>query len=197
MQLPIWRCHKQVEAFQIFSITARPKMKNGEVVPPQMVQVPHGDGFGSVFPSAQKTEYVLRDVSGLLEAVVSDEFVMDHHVHTGGYFVRYENGYESFSPQAEFEAGYLPGPLKRMLHLKIGSDDWQPTQDDLIAIIDMFAAAAKDPEGSVVGTYKDFVHSEIKTVGRTDDLELVTCEIHRPKRSFYRRIADKLKGGKQ
>lgn len=39
---------------------------------------------------------------------VSVEWVKAHKVSANGYLVRYDNGYESFSPAAEFEAGYTP-----------------------------------------------------------------------------------------
>lgn len=39
---------------------------------------------------------------------VSPEFVAKHDPVAGGYFVAYADGYESFSPAAEFEGGYSP-----------------------------------------------------------------------------------------
>lgn len=35
-----------------------------------------------------------------------DAYFARHQPQVGGYFVRYEDGYESFSPAAAFEAGY-------------------------------------------------------------------------------------------
>lgn len=37
---------------------------------------------------------------------VSKEWLDKHQPAVGGYFVRYEDGYESFSPADAFEAGY-------------------------------------------------------------------------------------------
>jgi hypothetical protein len=37
---------------------------------------------------------------------VSDEFMRKHRPQLGGFYVRYEDGYESFSPAKAFEEGY-------------------------------------------------------------------------------------------
>lgn len=37
---------------------------------------------------------------------VSDEYIAKHHPAIGGYYVRYEDGYESWSPKEAFENGY-------------------------------------------------------------------------------------------
>lgn len=37
---------------------------------------------------------------------VSPEWFMKHQPETGGYFVVYDDGYESYSPAAAFEGGY-------------------------------------------------------------------------------------------
>lgn len=39
--------------------------------------------------------------------VVGQAFIDKHQPVTGGYFVVYEDGYESFSPAAAFESGYF------------------------------------------------------------------------------------------
>jgi len=40
------------------------------------------------------------------EIRVDAAYLGKHHPEAGGYFVRYGDGYESFSPAAAFEAGY-------------------------------------------------------------------------------------------
>lgn len=40
--------------------------------------------------------------------VVSAEYVNKHKPQVGGYYVRYADGYESFSPADAFESGYTP-----------------------------------------------------------------------------------------
>ena len=37
---------------------------------------------------------------------VSDNFIDKHNPQVGGYFVRYADGYESYSPAQAFEEGY-------------------------------------------------------------------------------------------
>jgi hypothetical protein len=38
--------------------------------------------------------------------IVHNEYVMRHQPQVGGYYVVYEDGYESWSPAKVFEAGY-------------------------------------------------------------------------------------------
>lgn len=38
--------------------------------------------------------------------MVSHEYIDKHKPEAGGYYVQYENGYESFSPAKAFEEGY-------------------------------------------------------------------------------------------
>lgn len=43
-------------------------------------------------------------------ACVSREYFKKHDPQIGGYYVRYEDGYESFSPEKVFEEGYSEVP---------------------------------------------------------------------------------------
>ena len=73
--LPIWKCHKEVEAFKIESISPMP-----------------GGGYR---------------VSGEGFMVVVDQpTFLKHAPQPGWYYVRYADGYESFSPADAFEQGY-------------------------------------------------------------------------------------------
>lgn len=77
-----YRCHKVVQAARIFSLA------------------PQGDGRAVAKwenPAAQDGHDVV-----MLPAA----YVAKHQPVVGGYFVRYEDGYESFSPAAAFESGY-------------------------------------------------------------------------------------------
>ncbi|HGL5374106.1 TPA: hypothetical protein ACKFCW_002978 [Citrobacter farmeri] len=47
-------------------------------------------------------------VEGGLHFDVNDAWLAKHEPARGGYFVRYEDGYESYSPAATFEMGYTP-----------------------------------------------------------------------------------------
>ena len=77
--LPRWRSHKVVEGFRI-----------------------------QWWETTNSGELVLFGWDGdrYLKAEVSAAYVEKHTPRVGGYFVRYEDGYESFSPAAAFEGGY-------------------------------------------------------------------------------------------
>lgn len=77
--MPRYRCHKEVSAIKIATITFSPL----------------GDAL------------VLTPVeSGVAPVTVGAKYVNKHNPRAGGYYVRYEDGYESFSPADAFESGY-------------------------------------------------------------------------------------------
>jgi hypothetical protein len=75
-QLPKYRSHKEVWAL---------KIKDIKIV----------EGVTILYP----------EETGYKAFAVSAEYVEKHEPKVGGYFVRYENGHESFSPAEPFEAG--------------------------------------------------------------------------------------------
>lgn len=75
-QLPKYRSHKEVWAL---------KIKDIKIV----------DGIRIIVPEEQGYEML----------AVTKEYFDKHNPQVGGYFVRYENGHESFSPAEPFEAG--------------------------------------------------------------------------------------------
>ncbi len=79
MEMPKYNCHKQVWALKIASIGLRE------------------DGGASIFPVEEGYDYF----------VVSADYMKKHNPQPGGYFVRYKDGYESFSPADAFEEGYV------------------------------------------------------------------------------------------
>ncbi len=80
-ELPRYRCHKVVEAFRIGMIGTTPI--TGEVVTTHLV---HEDGK--------------------MGAYVSQAYMDKHKPQLGGYYVRYSDGYESWSTAEAFEGGY-------------------------------------------------------------------------------------------
>lgn len=80
--LPRWQCHKIVQAAQIESIRDQ--------------HVPDGAILG---------------LTGGFTVKVDAKWVDRHQARVGGYYVVYEDGYASYSPQAAFEGGYTPLPL--------------------------------------------------------------------------------------
>lgn len=78
-----YTCHKTVEAFKIERIRF--------------------SSAGGNWLFAQDT----RDEGQEVESVhVTNEYIEKHDPHVGGYYVKYADGYESFSPTGPFEAGY-------------------------------------------------------------------------------------------
>ncbi len=50
------------------------------------------------------------ELHGLVAIGVSQEYMAKHDPQPGGYYVRYADGYESFSPAKAFEGGYATIP---------------------------------------------------------------------------------------
>lgn len=91
--LPRYRCHKVVEAAEIRGVTLIA-------------------GRGAVLQLHLGTTMVSRGVETdhCVEVEVGRDWCDHHKVQPGGYFVRYADGYTSFSPAAAFEEGYAPEP---------------------------------------------------------------------------------------
>jgi len=81
--LPLYRCHKLVRAIQIHTIAHRVSED--------------GETHYYIYP---------RDVPSVGPFPVSAEYMDKHKPQCGGYYVVYEDGYESFSPADAFENGY-------------------------------------------------------------------------------------------
>lgn len=80
--LPLYQSHKVVGAFQIAAIL---KVNNG------VAEV-----------------YALKDESENYSVYVSKTWLDKHNPQIGGYFVMYDDSYQSYSPAKAFEAGYTP-----------------------------------------------------------------------------------------
>lgn len=81
-----YQCHKRVEAAKILDIGQQ------KIV------------------STDSVETLLKLEGETFALIVSKEYVAKHKPQIGGYFVRYDDGYQSFSPAAAFEAGYTEVP---------------------------------------------------------------------------------------
>lgn len=79
MEMPKYNCHKKVWALKISE-----------------VEITDSDGGG--FLKFEDERFSNRDMSS--------EFMTKHKPKSGGYFVVYEDGYNSFSPKDVFEDGY-------------------------------------------------------------------------------------------
>ncbi len=80
--LPRYRCHKEVRALKIAAVEYDARTAEFWIAPEP--------GQGRPFGKFQ----------------VSEEYVKKHKPAAGGYYVLYDDGYESFSPAAPFESGY-------------------------------------------------------------------------------------------
>lgn len=79
--LPMYQCHKRVQACRIKAVTRDDVTGAWTIVPEE----------------------------GHLEPfLVTESYVKRHNPRVGGFFVRCRDGYSSFSPAREFEDGYLP-----------------------------------------------------------------------------------------
>lgn len=87
--LPKYKCHKRVWALQIESVepdAVRAEAEGGRET----------DGSTWLHP-------VNKDYAPFK---VSKEYAEKHSPEIGGYWVQYEDGYQSYSPAAPFESGY-------------------------------------------------------------------------------------------
>ena len=79
MEMPQYQCHKKVWALQIEKVAPDPRT-------------------GGAVLTFEEKPYAPRRVDA--------SYVVKHDPQPGGYFVRYKDGYESFSPADAFESGY-------------------------------------------------------------------------------------------
>ncbi len=84
-QMPRYKCHKEVWALKIATVEGGgPIGDTGEE-----------DGGTLHFEDAQ-----------FAPKIMTAEYMSKHRPVSGGYYVRYPEGYESWSPADAFEAGY-------------------------------------------------------------------------------------------
>jgi len=178
MNFPTYKCHKEVQAFKIHTITAQALgTAEGNVVQPEMVAVgTNEDGSPRLLPSAQKTEYVLTDETGEFSVVVSEDFVVKHNVYSEGYFVRYSDGYQSFSPKEAFEEGYTVSEEKSVIVIRVGNSRWTPRMEELEQVMELFVNATTDPKGAVVAVNHG-IRLEADQVLRTETENMFVCSV--------------------
>lgn len=85
-ELPRYRCHKVVQAAKIAWIECGRRDRTGP-------------GATLLFGASIGPDCV-SSIS------VSETYMGKHNPQPGGYYVRYEDGYESYSPAEAFESGY-------------------------------------------------------------------------------------------
>lgn len=80
IELPSYQSHKTVHALKIKALE------------------PHPEHPGEYLLTPEDSTYA--------PFMVSREYVNKHNPSVGGYYVTYEDGYESWSPAEAFESGY-------------------------------------------------------------------------------------------
>ena len=85
VEMPRYKCHKQVWALKIASITWDGEGEDREY-----------DGSWMITPADK----------GYAPFRVDAEYMRRHRPSAGGYYVVYDDGYKSFSPAKAFEEGY-------------------------------------------------------------------------------------------
>lgn len=79
-EMPRYKCHKEVWALKIASISPQDE----------------ADGTAMISPADE----------GYAAFPVSQEWQQKHQPQVGGYYVVYDDGYKSYSPAKAFEDGY-------------------------------------------------------------------------------------------
>ncbi len=94
MSLPTYVCHKRVEAFKIGAVVRTTPVASIKEMPR--------------YPNEALAMWLMPDAShvGVPAVNVSHDYMRKHKPQPGGYFVRYKDGYESYSPADAFEDGY-------------------------------------------------------------------------------------------
>jgi hypothetical protein len=111
VEMPRYRCHKEVWALQIAAIEFDLDRKE-----------PNEEGEeGATITPAEKGYAPFR---------VSAEYVRKHKPQVGGYYVVYKDGYKSFSPADAFEEGYT-----RLDQYGRINERRKPTVEELEAIL--------------------------------------------------------------
>ncbi|HAZ3479048.1 TPA: hypothetical protein J1X14_003519 [Escherichia coli] len=88
-EMPRYQCHKKVWALKISLVDHKPN--------PDNTGKSGASSYGAILHPEDKS-YAPFDVS--------PEFIGKHKPTDGGYFVVYEDGYQSYSPAEAFESGY-------------------------------------------------------------------------------------------
>lgn len=87
--MPLYQCHKKVWAL---------KIKRIEVGLDEETNEPTPVSCSLIFEEKERFEPI----------EVGVEYLAKHNPKPGGYYVVYEDGYNSFSPAKAFEEGYTP-----------------------------------------------------------------------------------------
>lgn len=88
MEIPKYKCHKEVWALKIKEI----------VLDADVVAKENRETNGGALITPEESMYA--------PFVVDHDYMFKHKPEVGGYYVVYQDGYKSFSPAKAFENGY-------------------------------------------------------------------------------------------
>ena len=119
--LPLYRSHKLVRALKIKAIETLPTIDELDRILNE--QAVDGDGIGGT---------ITPEEAGYRSFTVSHGYISKHSPKVGGYFVVYEDGYQSFSPAAPFESGYYPCPDPKLITCSPIATGWQSYLNNVV-----------------------------------------------------------------
>ncbi len=131
-ELPTYTCHKHVQAGQILGIAEQIVEFEGEK-----------QAGGRMYTLA----LAMPDIS-VYEQLVPIDYITKHQPEVGGYFVRYADGYASYSTAQAFETGYTLGGSKPCGHVT------RDALDALPAVHAVGVSIFRDPADNRVPIYK-------------------------------------------
>lgn len=110
--LPRYKCHKEVQAFRIKAIEREqlPTFLGAICRGSYALRTACGNCERCKWERTHGPEmqtFLVPTEDHLVRITVSSEYVQKHNPQAGGYFVLYEDGYQSFSPAKAFEEGYI------------------------------------------------------------------------------------------
>jgi hypothetical protein len=115
-ELQTYICHKRVQAFKI----------------------------AEIHPFALGAELVCAEADITIVSV-NNAFIIRHAPEVGGYYVRYEDGYESYSPAKAFEEGYtIQGDN---IYEKGWRAGWDGANKEVIKVLDKLKAIRERHHG--------------------------------------------------
>jgi len=108
-EMPRYKCHKEVWALKIANIQP-PEGLKPTVAELEAILGGHGGSEVTLNPDgaalAITGAMITPAEEGYAPFHVSAEYMRKHRPSVGGYFIRYKDGYESYSPEKAFVEGY-------------------------------------------------------------------------------------------
>lgn len=108
--MPLYQCHKIVWALKIAAIQSANDSKRPTVEELESLLKTQEELEIDTMPNGEiraiSSAIITPSEPGFAPFKVSAKYVKKHKPEAGGYYVRYIDGYESYSPAKAFEEGY-------------------------------------------------------------------------------------------